>query len=35
VIICAVSVAVLFRWKIPEPILIASAAVVGLIARHA
>jgi chromate transporter len=34
VLICAVSVAVLFRWKVPEPLLIASAAIVGLIARH-
>jgi len=30
-LICVVSVAVLFRWKIPEPILIACAAVAGLI----
>jgi chromate transporter len=29
-LICVVSVAVLFRWKIPEPILIACAAVAGL-----
>ena len=35
VLICAVSVAVLFRWKVPEPLLIAAAAIVGLIARHA
>jgi chromate transporter len=33
--ICAVSVAVLFRWKIPEPILIAGAAVAGLLLRAA
>ena len=30
-LICVVSVAVLFRWKIPEPILIACAAVAGFI----
>jgi chromate transporter len=30
-LICVISVAVLFRWKIPEPILIACAAVAGLI----
>jgi chromate transporter len=29
VIICALSVAVLFRWKVPEPVLIACAAVAG------
>jgi len=29
-LICIVSLAVLFRWKIPEPILIACAAVAGL-----
>jgi chromate transporter len=29
-IICLVSLAVLFRWKIPEPILIAGSAVAGL-----
>lgn len=31
IMICAVSLALLFRWKIPEPILIACAALVGLI----
>jgi chromate transporter len=31
VLICAVSIAVLFRWKIPEPILIAGAAIIGLV----
>ncbi len=31
VVICAVSVAVLFRWKIPEPLIIACAAVAGLL----
>ena len=29
-LICIVSLAVLFRWKVPEPILIACAAVAGL-----
>ncbi len=33
--ICGVSVAVLWRWKIPEPLLIACAAVAGLLLRHA
>jgi chromate transporter len=35
VLICIVSVVVLFRWKIPEPILIAGAAMAGLLLRHA
>ena len=30
VLICAASFALLFRWKIPEPLLIACAAVAGL-----
>jgi len=30
VLICAVSLAVLFRWKIPEPILIVGAGMAGL-----
>ena len=34
-LICAVSLAVLFRWKISEPVLIACAAVAGLLLRHA
>lgn len=34
-LICIVSVAVLFRWKIPEPILIGCAAVAGLILHRA
>jgi chromate transporter len=34
-LICAVSLAVLFRWKVPEPVLIACAAVAGLVLRHA
>ena len=29
-----VSLAVLFRWKVPEPALIAAAAVVGLLLQH-
>ena len=32
--IALVSIAVLFRWKIPEPVIIACAAVVGLLLRH-
>lgn len=35
VFICAVSLAVLIRWKIPEPVLIAVAAVAGLILHSA
>ena len=35
VVICAVSLAVLYRWKVPEPLLIACAAVAGLALRHA
>ncbi len=31
IVICAFSLALLVRWKIPEPILIACAAVVGLV----
>jgi chromate transporter len=34
ILICAVSLAVLFRWKVPEPALIACAAVAGLMLRH-
>ena len=30
-LICAASLVVLFRWKVPEPILIACAAIAGLI----
>jgi chromate transporter len=33
-LICAASVAILFRWKVPEPFLIACAAVAGLVLRH-
>jgi chromate transporter len=35
ILICAVSLAVLLRWKIPEPVLIACAAVAGLLSYHA
>src|SRR5438552_7014733 len=35
IVIEIVSLAVLFRWKVPEPVLIACAAGVGLILRHA
>jgi chromate transporter len=35
VVICTVSLAVLFRWKIPEPILIACAGIAGLLLRAA
>jgi chromate transporter len=35
VLICALSLAVLFRWKIPEPVLIAGAAVAGLVLHRA
>src|SRR5215472_2021953 len=35
VLICTVSLTILFRWKIPEPVLIACAAVAGLVVRHA
>src|ERR1700722_5188585 len=34
ILICVVSLAILFRWKVPEPILIACAAVAGLALRH-
>jgi chromate transporter len=34
ILICAVSLAVLFRWKVPEPLLIACAAVAGVVLRH-
>ncbi len=34
ILICAVSLAVLFRWKVPEPVLIGCAGVVGLLLRH-
>ena len=31
VVICLVSLLVLFRWKIPEPVLIGAAAIAGLL----
>jgi chromate transporter len=34
IVICAASLMVLFRWKVPEPVLIACAAVVGLLLHH-
>jgi len=34
ILICTVSVVVLFRWKVPEPLLIACAAVAGVALRH-
>jgi chromate transporter len=34
ILICGVSLAVLFRWKIPEPVLITCAAVAGLLLHH-
>jgi chromate transporter len=35
ILICVVSLAVLFRWKLPESVLIACAAVAGLLLHHA
>ena len=35
ILICLLSLAILFRWKIPEPVLIACAAVAGLLLHHA
>jgi len=34
VVIAVLSLAVLFRWKVPEPVIIAVAAVAGLLLRH-
>ena len=34
-LICVLSLAILFRWKVPEPILIACAAGAGLLLHHA
>jgi chromate transporter len=34
ILICVVSLAILFRWKVPEPVLIACAAVAGLALWH-
>jgi chromate transporter len=33
ILICLLSLAVLFRWKVPEPIVIAGAAIAGLVLR--
>jgi chromate transporter len=33
-LIAIVSLAVLFRWKVPEPLIIAAAALAGLLLRH-
>jgi chromate transporter len=35
IVIAIVTFAVLFRWKVPEPILIACAAIAGLMLRPA
>ena len=35
ILICVVSLAILFRWKVPEPVLIACAAAAGLLLHHA
>jgi len=35
ILICAVSLGVLFRWKVPEPVLIGCAAVAGLLLHQA
>jgi chromate transporter len=32
--IALITAALLFRWKIPEPLVIVAAAVVGLMAHH-
>jgi chromate transporter len=33
--VCLLSLAVLFRWKVPEPFVIGCAAVAGLVLHHA
>ena len=33
-LICVVSLAALFHWKVPEPVLISCAAVAGLVLQH-
>jgi chromate transporter len=35
ILICVFSLAVLFRWKVPEPVLIACAACAGWLLHHA
>jgi chromate transporter len=34
ILTCAASVLILFRWKIPEPVLIACAAAIGVLLHH-
>ena len=34
ILICGISLAVLFRWKVPEPILIACAGIAGLLTQR-
>ena len=33
-LIALVSLAVLMKWKIPEPVIIAAAGIAGLVLRH-
>jgi chromate transporter len=35
ILICSLSLGILFRWKTPEPVLIAGAAVAGLLLHYA
>jgi chromate transporter len=35
ILICLLSLGILFRWRIPEPVLIAGAAVAGLLLHYA
>ena len=35
ILICLLSLGILFRWRIPEPVLIACAAVAGLLLHYA
>ena len=35
IVICLTSLAILFRWKVPEPVIIAGAAAAGLFLHHA
>jgi chromate transporter len=34
IVIGLLSLAILFRWKVPEPAIIAAAAIVGLAFKH-
>jgi chromate transporter len=34
ILVCVASLALLFRWKVPEPVLIAGAAIAGLLLHH-